>query len=79
MKVPFYKEIHLSASNGFSDGIADYNGYKLRFSKANLRRNGINPADVVCVPADGNSMEPVFPESATLGIQLGRLNAFQTA
>lgn len=68
IEVPFYKEIHLSAGNGFSDDIADYNGYKLRFSKSTLRRHGINPADVVCVSADGNSMEPVFPDGATLGI-----------
>ena len=67
-EVPLYKEIHLSAGNGFSDDIADYNGYKLRFSKSTLRKHGINPADVVCVTADGDSMEPVFPSGATLGI-----------
>lgn len=67
-EVPLYKEIHLSAGNGFSDDIADYNGYKLRFSKSTLRKHGINPADVVCVMADGDSMEPVFPDGATLGI-----------
>nr|DAS68567.1 MAG TPA: Repressor protein CI [Caudoviricetes sp.] len=67
-EVPLYKEIRLSAGNGFSDDIADYNGYKLRFSKSTLRRRGINPTDVVCVCADGNSMEPVFPDCATLGI-----------
>ena len=52
-EVPFYKDIHLSAGNGFSDDI---------------ERHGINPADVVCVCADGDSMEPVFPDGATLGI-----------
>lgn len=67
-EVPFYKDIHLSAGNGFSDDIDDYNGYKLRFSKSTLRRHGINHADVVCVCADGDSMEPVFPDGATLGI-----------
>lgn len=67
-EVPFYKEIHLSAGNGFADDIEDHNGYKLRFSRATLRRHSINPADVVCVSADGNSMEPVFPDGATLGI-----------
>lgn len=67
-EVPFYKDVHLSAGNGFSDDIEDYNGYKLRFSRSTLRRHGINPADVVCVCADGDSMEPVFPDGATLGI-----------
>lgn len=68
VEVPFYKEICLSAGNGFADDIEDHNGYKLRFSRATLRRHGISPADVVCVSADGNSMEPVFPDGATLGI-----------
>lgn len=68
VEAPFYKDVRLSAGNGFSDDIADYNGYKLRFSRATLRRHGINPADVVCVSADGNSMEPVFQDGATLGI-----------
>ncbi|WP_245911185.1 LexA family transcriptional regulator [Neisseria iguanae] len=61
----FYKETHLAARNSFAD---DINDYKLRFSKSTLRRQGINPTDVVCVSADGNSMEPVFPSGATLGI-----------
>lgn len=67
-EAPLYKEIKLSAGNGFADDIEDYNGYKLRFSRNTLRKHGINPADVVCVCADGDSMEPVFPDGATLGI-----------
>ncbi|HEZ1342616.1 TPA: helix-turn-helix transcriptional regulator [Neisseria meningitidis] len=67
-EVPFYKDVCLSAGNGFSDDIEDHNGYKLRFSKSTLRRHGISPDDVVCVSADGDSMEPVFPDGATLGI-----------
>lgn len=67
-EAPLYKEIKLSAGNGFADDIEDYNGYKLRFSRKTLRKHGINPADVVCVTADGDSMEPVFPDGATLGI-----------
>ena len=70
-EAPLYKEIKLSAGNGFADDIEDYNGYKLRFSRNTLRKHGINPADVVCVMADGDSMEPVFPSGATLGIDTG--------
>jgi bacteriophage CI repressor helix-turn-helix domain len=70
-EAPLYKDIKLSAGNGFADDIEDYNGYKLRFSKSTLRKHGINPADVVCVMADGDSMEPVFPSGATLGIDTG--------
>lgn len=68
VEVPFYKEVCLSAGNGFADDIEDYNGYKLRFSRASLRRHGILPSDVVCVTADGDSMTPVIPDGTTLGI-----------
>lgn len=68
VEVPFYKEICLSAGSGFADDIEDHNGYKLRFSYSTLRRKGINPDNVVCVSADGDSMEPVFPDGTTLGI-----------
>lgn len=69
--VPFYEEIRLSAGNGFSDDIQDYNSNKLRFSRSTLRRHGIIPNQVVCVTADGNSMYPVIPDGATLGVNQG--------
>lgn len=67
-EAPLYKDVKLSAGNGFADDIEDYNGYKLRFSRNTLRKHGISPENVVCVMADGDSMEPVFPSGATLGI-----------
>lgn len=66
--VPFYKDIRLSAGNGFSNDIEDYNGYKLRLSKSTMRRYGIDKACVVCVTVNGNSMEPVFKDGSTVGI-----------
>ena len=66
-EVPFLKEVRLSAGSGTFEA-SDFNGYKLRFHESSLRRKGINPKDVVCVSADGNSMEPVFPDGATLGV-----------
>ncbi|OAM38200.1 helix-turn-helix transcriptional regulator [Eikenella sp. NML120348] len=66
-EVPFLKEVRLSAGSGAFEA-SDFNGYKLRFHKSTLHRKGINPKDVVCVSADGNSMEPVFPDGATLGV-----------
>lgn len=73
-EAPLYKEIKLSAGNGFADDIEDYNGYKLRFSRNTLRKHGISPENVVCVMTDGDSMEPVFPSGATLGIDTGSKN-----
>ncbi|TNG94846.1 helix-turn-helix transcriptional regulator [Pasteurellaceae bacterium USgator11] len=69
--VPFYKDIRLAAGNGFADDIADYNGFKLRFSKATLRRAGVQYENAVCVTASGNSMEPVLPDGTTVGVDLG--------
>ena len=69
--VPFYQDVRLSAGNGFADDIADYNNFKLRFSKATLRKQGVQFENAVCVIADGNSMEPVIPDGTTVGIDLG--------
>ncbi|OOF43458.1 transcriptional regulator [Rodentibacter trehalosifermentans] len=69
--VPFYQDIRFAAGNGFADDIADYNNFKLRFSKATLRRQGVQYENAVCVVADGNSMEPVIPDGSTVGIDLG--------
>ncbi|MGV7078453.1 XRE family transcriptional regulator [Testudinibacter sp. P80/BLE/0925] len=72
--VPFYKDIRLAAGNGLADDIADYNGFKLRFSKATLRRAGVQYENAVCVTASGNSMEPAMPDGATVGVNLGDKN-----
>ena len=69
--VPFYQDVRLSAGNGFADDIADYNNFKLRFSKATLRKQGVQFENAVCVIVDGNSMEPVIPDGTTVGIDLG--------
>lgn len=69
--VPFYQDVRLAAGNGFADDIADYNDFKLRFSKATLRKQGVQFENAVCVIADGNSMEPVIPDGTTVGIDLG--------
>ncbi|MBV7388994.1 helix-turn-helix transcriptional regulator [Pasteurellaceae bacterium TAE3-ERU1] len=71
IEVPFYKDIRMAAGNGFADDIEDYNNFKLRFSKATLRRQGVQYENAVCVVADGNSMEPAIPNGATVGIDRG--------
>ncbi|HHV6943297.1 TPA: S24 family peptidase, partial [Haemophilus influenzae] len=64
--VPFYQDIRLAAGNGFADDIADYNNFKLRFSKSTLRKQGVQYENAVCVIADGNSMEPAIPDGTTV-------------
>ncbi|SCC08753.1 MULTISPECIES: S24 family peptidase [Snodgrassella] len=71
VEVPFYTDICLSAGNGFSADIQDYNNLRLRFSADMLRRYNVNPNYAVCIAADGDSMEPVIPDGAIVGINTG--------
>ncbi|MDY0663311.1 helix-turn-helix domain-containing protein [Pasteurella multocida] len=71
IEVPFLQDIRLTAGNGFADDIMDYNNFKLRFSKATLRRQGVQYENAVCVVAEGDSMEPAIPDGATVGVDMG--------
>ncbi|MBS9423842.1 XRE family transcriptional regulator [Photorhabdus caribbeanensis] len=71
VKVPFLKDIEFACGNGGCID-ADYNSFKLRFSKATLSRIGA-PADgstIVCFPAKGDSMEPVIPDGTAIAIDI---------
>lgn len=69
VEVPYLKDIELACGKG-SFPADDYNGFKLRFSKATLRRVGAQKESVLCFPAYGNSMEPVIPEGTTVAINI---------
>ncbi|NNI48557.1 transcriptional regulator [Pasteurella multocida] len=71
IEVPFLQDIRLAAGNGFADDIMDYNNFKLCFSKATLRRQGVQYENAVCVVAEGDSMEPAIPDGATVGVDMG--------
>nr|WP_276202890.1 helix-turn-helix transcriptional regulator [Arsukibacterium perlucidum] len=70
VEMPFYKEIELSAGTGSVVQRLD-SGFKLRFTKSTLRRYNIQPELAACVTVSGNSMEPVLPDQATVGIDTG--------
>ncbi|EMD1718679.1 XRE family transcriptional regulator [Providencia stuartii] len=69
VEVPFLKDIEFACGDGACSE-ADYNGFKLRFSKSTLRRIGAKSdgSDILCFPARGNSMEPILPDGSTVGI-----------
>lgn len=67
VEVPFYMEVELSAGHGSAIQL-ETNGPKLRFSKATLKRQGVEISHAACVRVSGNSMEPVIPDGATVGI-----------
>ncbi|RDK90933.1 LexA family transcriptional regulator [Enterobacillus tribolii] len=70
VEVPFLKEVQLAAGSG-SVFREDHNGFKLRFAKSTLRRLGVQFSNAVCVEVIGNSMEPVLPDGATVGVDTG--------
>ncbi|CAM3675599.1 MULTISPECIES: S24 family peptidase [Yersinia] len=69
VEVPFLRDIEFACGDGRVPN-EDYNGFKIRFSKATLRRVGANTdgSGVICFPAAGNSMEPVIPDGATVAV-----------
>jgi phage repressor protein C with HTH and peptisase S24 domain len=70
IEVPFLKEVQLAAGTG-STFQEDNNGFKLRFAKSTLRRLNVQFNNAVCVEVIGNSMEPVLPNGATVGVDMG--------
>lgn len=71
--IRYLKDVQFKGGAG-SVEMDDYNGYSLPFAKATLHRYGVNPERAVCVTLDGDSMEPVMPEGATIGINLDDTN-----
>lgn len=67
VELPFFKEVELSAGNG-SSVIKENTGFKLRFAKSTLKRQGVSADHAACVVVSGNSMQPVLPDKATVGI-----------
>ena len=65
--LPFFREVQLSAGHG-SSMVQENGGAKLRFAKSTLRKCGVNEGSAACVTVSGNSMEPVLPDGATVGI-----------
>lgn len=70
VEVPFLKSVHLAAGSGcvYQE---DHDGFKLRFAKSTLRRLNVQHENAVCVEVIGNSMEPVLPDGATVGVDMG--------
>lgn len=69
VEIPYFKSIELAAGHGCVNN-EDHNGFKLRFSKATLRRAGADPACTIAFPVHGHSMEPVIPEGTTVTVDL---------
>lgn len=70
VEIPFFTDVRLSAGHGFSADLQELPDQSIRFSIAALRSKSINPSYAICIYADGESMEPVIPDGAIVGINL---------
>lgn len=69
--VPLLREVELSAGSG-RFAIEEGPASKLRFSKQDLRANGVQFSNAKCVTVSGSSMLPVLRDGATVGINVGK-------
>ncbi|TFF34918.1 S24 family peptidase [Pseudomonas sp. RIT623] len=69
--VPFLEEVELHAGEG-GFVVEESPTDKLRFFKADLRRNGVQAQDAKCVTVVGNSMVPVLRAGATVGVNVAK-------
>lgn len=68
--LPFRKEMEFKGGNGIVE-LEDYNGYTLPFAKATLLRYNVDLETAFCCTLTGDSMEPLIPDGATIGINPG--------
>lgn len=69
--VPHLREVELSAGSG-RFAIEEGPASKLRFSKMDLRANGVQFSNAKCVTVSGSSMLPVLRDGATVGVNVGK-------
>lgn len=68
--LPFRKEMEFKGGDGVVE-LEDYNGYTLPFAKATLLRYNVDLETAFCCTLTGDSMEPLIPDGATIGINPG--------
>lgn len=71
VEVPFYGEVALSAGSG-ATAFAEISDTPIRFTKKALRKADVTPAAAVCCKITGDSMEPILPDGAVVGIDTNR-------
>ena len=67
---PYMKEQAFCGGAG-SFEVPDYNGFRLPFGKATLRRKSISPDNVFCCTLTGDSMEERIAEDAAIAVDAG--------
>lgn len=67
---PYMKEQAFCGGAGAFE-IPDYNGFRLPFGRATLRRKSISPDNVFCCTLTGDSMEEKIAEDAAIAVDAG--------
>ncbi|QTP60905.1 helix-turn-helix transcriptional regulator [Billgrantia antri] len=67
VELPLFREVEVSGGSGNTQVIENH-GAKLRFAKRTLRRAGVMEEHAACAYVDGDSMEPILPDGATVGV-----------
>ena len=67
---PYMKEQAFCGGAGAFE-IPDYNGFRLPFGRATLRRKSISPDNVFCCTLPGDSMEERIAEDAAIAVDAG--------
>lgn len=70
VEIPYFKSIELAAGYGCNGG-EDSGTVKLRFSRSELDRYGIQASDAMSFPVHGDSMSPVIPNNSTVTVSKG--------
>jgi len=67
IEVPFFTEVELSAGNGFNS-VSEIATQQMRFNLSTLSSAGVAPSRAACCRVSGDSMEPMLPDGATVGL-----------
>lgn len=71
IEVPLFREVEMSAGSGLFS-VEENRGESLRFSKITLARSGVDASAAACAYVSGDSMEPVLPDGACVGIDTSK-------
>lgn len=71
VELHFFSEVEMNAGAGRCE-VQENKGKKLRFAKSTLKKMGVSEHSAACVTVSGNSMEPVLPNGATIGIDTAK-------
>lgn len=67
VELPLFREVEMSCGAGMYE-VQENHGHKLRFAKSSLKRAGVDPSSAGCAYVVGDSMYPMLPDGACVGI-----------